>query len=182
MEFDQTAMGEQLLEWTAMGENFDKMMADNIRKIGDTLFDQPVDITNPENVDIDIAGGNISFGGKPNPTGEDGNVNPTGMIEGGIVPGGFPNDTYPAMLSSGEKVIPDAIPLSSLKDSSSKTEHKVGGTITLNINGADVPQELKNQYTAEWIKNEIQKYATGNDLSNGGTSNKGIDYLSTQQI
>jgi hypothetical protein len=25
---------------------------------------------------------------------------------GGIVPGGFPNDTYPAMLSSGETVVP----------------------------------------------------------------------------
>ena len=30
----------------------------------------------------------------------------SGMAEGGIVPAGYPNDTYPALLSSGEKVIP----------------------------------------------------------------------------
>lgn len=34
-----------------------------------------------------------------------------GMATGGIVPPGFPNDSYPAFLSSGEKVIPSPIPL-----------------------------------------------------------------------
>lgn len=34
------------------------------------------------------------------------------FADGGIVPGGFPNDTYPALLSSGEAVIPAPIPLS----------------------------------------------------------------------
>jgi hypothetical protein len=29
-----------------------------------------------------------------------------GMKQGGIVPPGYPNDSYPAMLSSGEKVVP----------------------------------------------------------------------------
>jgi len=29
-----------------------------------------------------------------------------GMAEGGIVPGGYPHDTYPALLTSGERVIP----------------------------------------------------------------------------
>lgn len=29
-----------------------------------------------------------------------------GLAQGGIIPGGFPNDTFPAMLSSGEAVIP----------------------------------------------------------------------------
>jgi len=28
------------------------------------------------------------------------------LADGGIVPGGYPNDTYPAMLTSGERVIP----------------------------------------------------------------------------
>jgi len=28
------------------------------------------------------------------------------MKDGGIVPSGFPNDTYPALLTSGEAVIP----------------------------------------------------------------------------
>lgn len=35
-----------------------------------------------------------------------------GMAQGGIVPPGFPNDSYPAGLTSGERVIPDPIPLS----------------------------------------------------------------------
>lgn len=34
-----------------------------------------------------------------------------GMASGGIVPAGFPNDTYPAFLSSGETVIPSPQPL-----------------------------------------------------------------------
>jgi hypothetical protein len=33
------------------------------------------------------------------------------MATGGVIPDGFPNDTYPALLSSGERVIPDPIPL-----------------------------------------------------------------------
>ena len=34
------------------------------------------------------------------------------MAKGGTVPGGFPNDTYPALLSSGEKVLPEPLALS----------------------------------------------------------------------
>jgi hypothetical protein len=33
-------------------------------------------------------------------------VKPQGMAEGGVVPSGFPGDTYPARLTSGEMVIP----------------------------------------------------------------------------
>jgi hypothetical protein len=33
------------------------------------------------------------------------------MAMGGVVPPGYPNDTYPAFLSSGEKVVPDPMPL-----------------------------------------------------------------------
>lgn len=35
-----------------------------------------------------------------------------GMAQGGVVPPGFPNDSYPAGLTSGERVIPDPLPLS----------------------------------------------------------------------
>ncbi len=38
---------------------------------------------------------------------------PAQMATGGVVPGGFPNDTYPALLSSGETVIPAPHPLNS---------------------------------------------------------------------
>lgn len=34
------------------------------------------------------------------------NLSVPGLAQGGIIPGGFPNDTFPAMLSSGEAVIP----------------------------------------------------------------------------
>jgi hypothetical protein len=34
---------------------------------------------------------------------------PLGFAKGGVVPDGYPNDTYPAMLSSGETVIPRRI-------------------------------------------------------------------------
>jgi hypothetical protein len=33
-------------------------------------------------------------------------INGVGLAEGGIVPGGYPNDSYPAMLTSGETVVP----------------------------------------------------------------------------
>jgi len=50
---------------------------------------------------------------------------PAKMASGGIVPGGFPNDTYPALLSSGETVLPSPIPLSGVG----------GGNGTLRIMG-----------------------------------------------
>jgi hypothetical protein len=40
-----------------------------------------------------------------------GSLVPALLAEGGTVPGGFPNDSYPAMLTSGETVVPAAIPL-----------------------------------------------------------------------
>jgi TP901 family phage tail tape measure protein len=36
-------------------------------------------------------------------------ANATKMAEGGIIPSGYPNDTYPALLSSGETVLPKAL-------------------------------------------------------------------------
>ena len=45
------------------------------------------------------------------PSGSSSNQKPEGLATGGIVPAGFPNDTFPAMLSSGETVIPPAKPL-----------------------------------------------------------------------
>jgi hypothetical protein len=48
-----------------------------------------------------IAGGFFGKGG-----GLFGKIFGVGMAEGGIVPRGFPNDTYPALLTSGEMVVP----------------------------------------------------------------------------
>ncbi len=38
----------------------------------------------------------------------------TGLQHGGIIPPGYPNDTFPALLSSGEKVIPATQPISQM--------------------------------------------------------------------
>jgi TP901 family phage tail tape measure protein len=54
-----------------------------------------------------------------------------GFAEGGVVPGGFPNDTYLARLSSGETIIPAGKPLSSAGIGSSlestEVEFRVSG-------------------------------------------------------
>jgi hypothetical protein len=39
------------------------------------------------------------------------------MKTGGMVPAGFPNDTYPARLSSGETVLPDPVNLKTVLSS-----------------------------------------------------------------
>jgi hypothetical protein len=57
-----------------------------------------------------------------------------GLAQGGIVPGGFPNDSYPAMLSSNEAVIPlDRLP-------SMMREMGGGGTVQVEgiIRGEDI--------------------------------------------
>lgn len=58
------------------------------------------------------------------------------MKNGGEVPPNFPNDTYPAMLSSGETVLPKPIPLSSVL---MKTN------INPNINKSTPPQQYINE-------------------------------------
>ena len=51
------------------------------------------------------------------------------MAMGGVVPPGFPGDTYPALLSSGEKVVPDPMPLET-------HQNKQGGEMIARIEGA----------------------------------------------
>lgn len=60
------------------------------------------------------------------------------MKTGGMVPAGFPNDTYPARLSSGETVLPDPVNLktvlSSIGIGNNSGNMDVGGSINVNIN------------------------------------------------
>lgn len=51
---------------------------------------------------------------------------PAMMADGGIVPSGFPGDTYPALLSSGETVLPSPIPLGSMAG---------GGDVNVSVSG-----------------------------------------------
>lgn len=60
----------------------------------------------------------VSFTGGP--SGESGIP---GMATGGIVPAGFPNDTYPALLTSGEMVIPKPHPLPNMGGGGSVVNH-----------------------------------------------------------
>jgi hypothetical protein len=48
-----------------------------------------------------------------------GSVIPGFLAEGGVVPPGFPNDTYPAFLTSGETVVPAAKPLPEMSSENS---------------------------------------------------------------
>lgn len=56
-----------------------------------------------------------------------GSVVPALMATGGTVPGGFPGDTYPAMLSSGETVIPAPIPLGGFSSGGGQVEFVIRG-------------------------------------------------------
>ena len=58
-----------------------------------------------------IAGKNPTNTASPISGESGGGVPPTGMAIGGTVPPGFPNDTFPALLTSGETVIPPTHPL-----------------------------------------------------------------------
>lgn len=58
------------------------------------------------------------------------------MANGGVVPGGYPNDTYPALLTSGETVVPPN------KLDSVFAGRKNGGTIKLKVEGRDLVAEI----------------------------------------
>jgi hypothetical protein len=47
-----------------------------------------------------------------------------GLAQGGVIPAGFPNDTYPALLSSGETVVPPG-----------KLNDLMGGEVVFTIKG-----------------------------------------------
>jgi len=61
-----------------------------------------------------------------------------GLAEGGIIPSGYPNDTYPAMLSSGETVLPKAL-------SGAAMQNQMSGEVVFTIAGTTLVGVLKNQ-------------------------------------
>jgi hypothetical protein len=66
-----------------------------------------------------------------------GGATPPTFAEGGIVPAGFPNDTYPALLTSGESVIPPGHPLPTGNDGAlANTMLQVGAMIVSAIKSA----------------------------------------------
>jgi hypothetical protein len=104
------------------------------------------------------------------------------LEKGGIV-------TKPINALIGEGKEAEAVmPLSDLKNfignvgSSSNNKHDVSGTITVNVNGADVSPDLKNLYAAAMMTQMIQKHSAGNGVENGGKPNQNIDYFQQNQI
>ena len=68
-----------------------------------------------------------------------GGAKPPTFAEGGIVPAGFPNDTYPALLTSGESVIPPGHPLPTGNDGAlANTMLQVGAMIVAAIKSGGV--------------------------------------------
>jgi len=65
------------------------------------------------------------------------------MATGGTVPAGFPNDTYPALLSSGETVLPNPIPIPSGGGSTSGANYS--NEIIATVRGEDLVLVL-NRY------------------------------------
>lgn len=64
----------------------------------------------------------------------------TGMAEGGMVPDGFPNDSFPAMLTSGETVIP----LNKVGEMFGKGQGKASEDVTFRIEGRTLVAIAKN--------------------------------------
>jgi hypothetical protein len=63
-----------------------------------------------------------------------------GMANGGIVPGGYPNDTYPALLTSGERVVPPG-KLDNLQSNTSG----ISGDVRFRIEGYDLVGIIQKQ-------------------------------------
>jgi hypothetical protein len=89
--------------------------------------------------------GAVPFANKPTAS------NPLGFATGGTVPGGFPDDTFPARLTSGELVVPrgDVDRLSSFLDRAERGDESLGGAgpvllrIAAALEGRQQPIELK---------------------------------------
>jgi TP901 family phage tail tape measure protein len=65
-----------------------------------------------------------------------------GLAEGGVIPGGYPNDTYPAMLSSGELVVPPG----KLENIASKANNTNAlGDVKFRIEGYDLIGVIQKQ-------------------------------------
>ncbi len=64
-----------------------------------------------------------------------------GLAEGGVIPAGYPNDTYPAMLTSGETVVPPG-KLDSIR---SQANQSLSGNVKFKIQGYDLIGVIQKQ-------------------------------------
>lgn len=91
----------------------------------------------------DLATVTVTFAGGPS-----GGAGVPEMATGGIVPSGFPNDTYPALLTSGEMVIPKPYPLSNMA---------AGGGSVVNHITVVLDGERIQDYTTRGVVNTLRR-------------------------
>ena len=72
-------------------------------------------------------------------------VNAAQMAKGGIVPSGYSNDSYPAMLTSGEVVVPPS-KLNILQGKPTDTREKEFKQLSVTVKGRDLEYIFKEQY------------------------------------
>jgi len=106
------------------------------------------------------------------------------MKTGGMVPAGFPNDTYPARLSSGETVLPDPVNLktvlSSIGIGNNSGNMDVGGSINVNINapsGFGSYSETQKREIKDLAFQQIKRYLVSNDGSTNTPTSGNIESI-----
>ena len=111
------------------------------------------------------------------------------MQTGGMIPAGFPNDTFPAMLSSGETVLPDPINLktvlSSIGIGNSGGNMDVGGSINVNISapsGFGSYSDTQKREIKDLAFQQIKRYLVSNDGSTSTPTSGNIESITNNQL
>jgi len=106
------------------------------------------------------------------------------MKTGGMVPAGFPNDTFPARLSSGETVIPDPINLktvlSSMGVGNNSGNMDLGGNINVNITaptGFGNYSDIQKQEIKDLAFQQIKRYLISKDGQTNTPINGNIESI-----
>ena len=111
------------------------------------------------------------------------------MKTGGMIPAGFPNDTFPAMLSSGETVLPDPINLktvlSSIGIGNSGGNMDVGGSINVNISapsGFGSYSDTQKQEIKDLAFQQIKRYLISKDGQTNTPTSGNIESITNNQL
>lgn len=111
------------------------------------------------------------------------------MKTGGMVPSGFPNDTYPARLSSGETVLPDPVNLktvlSSIGVGNNSGNMDLGGNINVNItapSGFGNYSDTQKQEIKDLAFQQIKRYLISKDGQTNTPTSGNIESITNNQL
>lgn len=111
------------------------------------------------------------------------------MKTGGMVPAGFPNDTYPARLSSGETVLPDPVNLktvlSSIGVGNNSGNMDLGGNINVNItapSGFGNYSDTQKQEIKDLAFQQIKRYLISKDGQTNTPTSGNIESITNNQL